>query len=111
MKTVTIIVGTFLSFGGLNFVHSSPTSGSDTEPRKDEAVSSASISSSVNGRNGTVVYNSEKVWEGRVRNMLTAIAEDLGGKYGACAAAWDGKKLLWENKPGAAAKLRPKLNG
>ena len=108
MHAPTLLFGFVLLLGGFLPASASPSAapGRGSDSNEGAVGASASISSKVDGRKGTVVYKGNKVWEGRVRRNLVAIAEALGGRYGDCAAAWDGKKLVWENKPGAAANLR-----
>jgi len=70
-------------------------------------TSSNSISSSTTDDKGTVTYNGKEVWKGKVKKGLTAIAKSIDDEN--LAAAWDGKKLVWENVKGAGKKLEPDL--
>ena len=68
------------------------------------ASSSASISvKTVNGQS-TVTYNGKDVFTGRTKGKVTAKASSANGtEY---AAAFDGKKTIWENVPGAAKHVK-----
>lgn len=69
--------------------------------------------SSKNGK-GTITYKGEKVWKGPVKGDLKAFSkvaaaagEDGEQENIEYAAVWDGKKLVWENRSGAADALEP----
>lgn len=52
----------------------------------------------------TVTYKDRQVFHGRTKGPVTArSANDNGVEY---AAALDGDKILWENVPGAAARIK-----
>ena len=78
------------------------------EVRESKTVSSSnSISSSTANDKGTVTYNDKEVWKGKVKKGLTTIAKSVDEEN--LAAAWDGRKLVWENVNGAGKKLEPDL--
>lgn len=72
---------------GVNVSHSSSVSIS-VEQTNDEAV---------------VKFNNKEVWKGEVRKSVIAVSKSENGND--LAAAFDGRKLLWENVAGAGAKL------
>lgn len=68
-----------------------------------EAGSGISVST-VNGQT-TVTYKGEAVFKGATSGPVSAHSSSVNGaEY---AAAFDGKKVLWENTSGAAEKLTP----
>ena len=97
-------ISALLLFGGLPFVHARDRVDSKEEAREDRKNSGASISSSQNGDRGTVTYNGKEVWKGKVEDGLSTAASSVNGK--SLAAAWDGKKLVWESEKGAGAALQ-----
>ncbi len=56
-----------------------------------------------NGK-ATVAYKGKVVWSGKAKSRVTAKARTVDGKE--YAAAFDGKKVLWENVKGAAKQVR-----
>ncbi|NNM28288.1 MAG: hypothetical protein HKO57_02110 [Akkermansiaceae bacterium] len=77
------------------------------EEARESSTSSASISSSVSNDTGSVKYNDKEVWTGKVRKGLNTVAKSVDGAD--LAAAWDGRKLVWENVKDAGKKLEPEL--
>lgn len=73
----------------------------------------ANLSTSVINGKGTITYNGRQVWQGAVKKDLKAFSkvvstnENGQQKDTEYAAVWDGKKLVWENFPGAGAALEP----
>lgn len=47
--------------------------------------------------------NGEEVWSGKVKKGLIAVSKSENGRD--LAAAFDGRKLVWENVDGAGAQL------
>ncbi len=110
MNTPLILkISAAILFGGLHATQAAPANRKAEPPAGTPpgTPDSISISASHNGDEGTVTYKNVKVWNGKVRKRLTAIARSIDGED--YAAAWDGKKLVWENVKGAAGKLKDKL--
>ncbi len=80
---------------------------SQSDFQSDSSEASASISSSNSDGKGKVSYNKKEVWKGKVRKQLFALAKSDDGKQ--CAAAFDGKKVVWELNKGDGKKLEPEL--
>lgn len=78
-----------------------------TDSDSDSSTASASISSSTKDGKGTVSYNDKEVWKGKVKKQLSALTKAEDGKE--CAAAFDGKKVVWELNKGDGKKLEPEL--
>ena len=57
----------------------------------------------VNGET-TIRYNGETVWSGKTEGPVRAQAANINGE--AYAAAYEGDKLLWENREGAGEKVK-----
>ena len=64
---------------------------------------SANISVQQNNDEATVKYNGKEVWKGKVEKLVIAVAKSVDGND--LAAAFEGKKLLWENVAGAGKQL------
>lgn len=97
-------------FGCGHLVHAAVDE-TKTDPRADKDANSAaaaSIGATTSDGQGTVTYNQKEVWRGKVRQQLIAIARSVGDKGydGDYAAAWDGKRLVWESVKGAGDKLK-----
>ena len=58
----------------------------------------AQISSTVINGKGTVTYNGEEVWKGRVKGRLISRTRSVNGTHH--AAAFAGDKIVWERKKG-----------
>lgn len=99
-------ISVLLLLGGLPFVHARERADQKEEAREDKKNARASISSSQNGDQGTVTFNGKEVWKGKVEKGLSTVASSVDGK--SLAAAWDGKKLVWESEKGAGAALEDK---
>jgi membrane-associated protease RseP (regulator of RpoE activity) len=66
--------------------------------------SSAGISARTENGSTTITYNGEQVFSGPTSGRIsTQCISENGSDY---AAAFDGDKVLWENKPGSAARLK-----
>ena len=65
--------------------------------------SSASLTTQQTNDRGSVTFNGTKVWEGKVRKSLIAVSKSVDGKT--LAAAFDGKKVVWENAAGVGTQL------
>ena len=98
-------VSALLVMGGVCSVHAEKVE--QRKEVKQTVNSSASISSSVSDGKGTVKYNDREVWKGKVRKGLNTVAKSVDGED--LAAAWDDKRLVWENVKGAGQKLEPDL--
>ena len=77
---------------------------SNTNSSSRSARSSACISVKTVTGQSTITYNGKDVFTGHTKGMVTAKASSENGtEY---AAAFDGKKVLWENVPGAAKHVK-----
>lgn len=67
------------------------------------SVSAGVTVTTVNGVS-TVTWKDKAVWTGKTANSVRAQAQTVDGvEY---AAAWDGTRVIWENVPGAAEKVK-----
>jgi hypothetical protein len=55
------------------------------------------------GGESVVTFEGKEVWKGATKKAVTAKEKTVDGRT--YAAAFDGKKVLWENVPGAAEKV------
>ena len=65
--------------------------------------SSGLQANTVNGKT-TITYNGQQVYSGQTTGMVSTKASNENGEE--YAAAFDGDKVLWENRSGAAEKLK-----
>jgi len=70
-----------------------------------QSARNATAGISVKTENGKslVVYKGKTVWSGKAAGKVTAKAKTIDGKE--YAAAFDGKKVVWESPKGAAKQL------
>ena len=112
MKTMTKMSIALVSALSLGVAHAEFEPTKKTEKvekkvaKKVEEKSSNSISSSVTNGKGSVIYGKKVVWEGKVKKGLSQIAKSENGKNS--AAAYDGRKVVWELNEGDGKLLRPK---
>ena len=66
-------------------------------------TSSSNITVSQSNDEATVKYNGKEVWKGKVRKPVIAVSKSDNGND--LAAAFEGRKLLWENVAGAGKQL------
>lgn len=106
MAVAVIVGGPLVSLGGEKHAKSSKSVSSDSASSGSMPGVSTDSGISVNSVNGqtTVTYKGEKVWSGHTSRPVSALSSnDNGTEY---AAAFDGKKVLWENTSGAAEHLK-----
>lgn len=72
--------------------------------KKSARTAAAGISVSTSNGKTTVVYQGKEVWTGKTTGKVTGKAKAVDGKE--YAAAFDGEKVIWENIPGAGAKVK-----
>ena len=71
--------------------------------RTSSSTSSVKISVNQTNDEAVVTFNDKEVWKGKVRKSIIAVAKSVDGKD--LAAAFDGKKVVWENVAGAGKQL------
>jgi hypothetical protein len=72
--------------------------------KQNARTAAAGISVSTANGKTTVVYNHKEVWTGKATGKVSGRAKVVDGiEY---AAAFDGAKVIWESKPGAAKKVQ-----
>jgi hypothetical protein len=72
--------------------------------KKDARTAAAGISVSTANGKTTIVYQGKEVWTGKTTGKATGRSKSVDGTQ--YAAAFDGDKVLWENVPGAAKKVK-----
>ena len=84
------------------------SAGADVKKNAKSVSVSSSSSISVNQSNDEAIvkYNGKEVWKGKVKKPVIAVSESENGND--LAAAFEGKKLLWENVAGAGKRLEDK---
>ncbi len=98
MKTPLIVTFTVLT----TLVLCLPARSADPEVPVASS-SSAFLSTQQTNDRATVTFNGTKVWEGKVRKSVIAVSKSVDGKM--LAAAFDGRKVIWENAAGAGTQL------
>ncbi len=61
------------------------------------------VATTTNGKT-TITYQGKVVWTGATKGKVSTNSKTIKGEQ--YLAAYDGDKVLWENVPGAAAKLK-----
>ena len=72
--------------------------------KKQARTAAAGITSSSANGITTITYNGAAVWKGKTSGKVNARSKAVDGTT--YAAAFDGEKVLWENVPGAGAKVK-----
>ena len=97
---VLAVIGSLMAAGS---VISADNSDQKTVTKTATSTSSVSISVKTNNDESTVTYNNKEVWKGKVKKPVITVAKSVEGKD--LAAAFEGKKVLWENVVGAGKQL------
>ncbi len=82
-----------------------PVAGQNMDQIKKSArTAAAGISVSTANGKTTVTYRNKEVWSGKTTARVTGRSKVVNGtEY---VAAFDGEKVIWENIPGAAKKVK-----
>ena len=99
-STATSLVAAVLA---MTTITQADQSNTKEETRTVSSTSSASISVQTNNDESKVTYNGKEVWKGKVKKPVITVAKSIDGND--LAAAFEGKKLLWENVAGAGKQL------
>lgn len=85
-------------------MHKSGGSSSGHSPGSSSSKSSTGISATTENGKTTITYNGEEVFSGTTSGAVSTKATNNNGEE--YAAAYDGDKVIWENKSGAADRLK-----
>lgn len=92
-----------LAFSMAALLMSSAEADNEKNVKSVSVTSSSSISVNQSNDEATVKYNGKEVWKGKVKKPVITVSKSENGND--LAAAFEGKKLLWENVNGAGKQL------
>lgn len=103
MKIRILILGvaTFLATG---FVTSSASAQNLGKIKQSARTAAAGISVSTQNGVSTITYQGKAVWTGKTTGQVLGRSKTVNNV--SYAAAFDGNKVIWENVPGAGAKVK-----
>ena len=103
MKSRMLILGVALTLA-TGFVTSTASAQNIGKIKQSARTAAAGVSVSTQNGVSTITYQGKQVWTGKTTGKVLGRSKAVGDVT--YAAAFDGNKVIWENVPGAGAKVK-----